>query len=187
MATVAVAQNDITLADLYRYLAAHEEALVAERKAREESSREFDRRLGELTNRLGDVVEHLFVPEAVMEQFIALGYTISETARDVKLQDENKKTVAEIDILLKNGLAVILVEIKTNLREKHIDEFMAKLARVRAGKQYSEKQLLGAVAGAVVSDSVKAYARNHGLYVIEQTGNTIQIVPEDAGWQPQVW
>jgi hypothetical protein len=34
---------------------------------------------------------------------------------------------------------------------------------------------LGAVAGAIVSDNVKAYALKKGLYVIEQTGETIKI------------
>ena len=44
----------------------------------------------------------------------------------------------------------------------------------------------GAIAGAIMSDSVRNYAHKAGFYVIEQTGDTVKInIPE--GFIARVW
>jgi ApbE superfamily uncharacterized protein (UPF0280 family) len=45
---------------------------------------------------------------------------------------------------------------------------------------------MGCVAGAVADESVKKYAHKKGLYVLEQSGDTVKLdVPE--GFNPQMW
>jgi hypothetical protein len=49
-----------------------------------------------------------------------------------------------------------------------------------------QRKLMGAVAGAVISEGVKPYALKNGFYVIEQAGDTVKIdVPED--FKPRKW
>jgi hypothetical protein len=48
------------------------------------------------------------------------------------------------------------------------------------------KKIHGALAGAIMSDSVKAAAIEEGMYVITQTGDTVKIdIPE--GFVPKTW
>ncbi len=47
-------------------------------------------------------------------------------------------------------------------------------------------QALGAVAAMVMSDAVKDYALAHGLYVLRQNGDSIEIGNPD-GFTPTVW
>jgi hypothetical protein len=52
---------------------------------------------------------------------------------------------------------------------------------------FHDKKIIGAVAGAVIPGNVKAYALKHGLYVIEQTGDTIRIETQDNKFKPKQW
>ncbi len=205
----AAAPEKVTLDDLYRYLAEERktreettkewnENIAKERKAREEaakewnekmaeSRKEWDKKMGDLGNRLGDVVEYTFVPDAVMRKFAELGYEIETAARDYTITGADRHSIAEVDILLQDGDTVILVEIKTKLTKAHIDEHVQRMQKVRETKRFEGKALIGAAAGAVVSGETKAYALQQGMYVLEQTGEAIQIMPRDRSFVPRKW
>ncbi|WP_059370683.1 hypothetical protein [Treponema endosymbiont of Eucomonympha sp.] len=161
--------------------------MAEERKAREEAAKEWDKKMGDLGNRLGDVVEYTFVPDAVMRKFAELGYEIETAARDYTITGADRHSIAEVDILLQDGDTVILVEIKTKLTKAHIDEHVQRMQKVRDTKRFEGKALIGAAAGAVVSGETKAYALQQGMYVLEQTGEAIQIVPRDRSFVPRKW
>ncbi|WP_059370119.1 hypothetical protein [Treponema endosymbiont of Eucomonympha sp.] len=192
----AATPKKVTLDDLYRYLAEARktreettkewnENIAKERKAREEAAKEWDKKMGDLSNRLGDVVEYTFVPDAVMRKFAELGYEIETAARDYTITGADRHSIAEVDILLQDGDTVTLVEIKTKLTKAHIDEHVQRLQKVRETKRFEGKALIGA--GAVVSDETKAYALQQGMYVLEQTGEAIQIMPRDRSFVPRKW
>jgi hypothetical protein len=62
---------------------------------------------------------------------------------------------------------------------------MEKL-RLYADRTGDKRKFLGAVAGAIASEEVKAFAVKSGLFVLEQSGDTVQIsVPE--GFKPREW
>jgi hypothetical protein len=49
-----------------------------------------------------------------------------------------------------------------------------------------KRKIYGALAGAIMADSVKNFALKEGLYAITQTGDTMQIdIPE--GFVPKAW
>jgi hypothetical protein len=192
----------VTLDDLYRYLAEERKAREETTKERDaemaksrkewdaemaESRKEWNEKMGDLGNRLGDVVEYTFVPDAVMRKFAELGYEIETAARDYTITGADRHSIAEVDILLQDGDTVILVEIKTKLTKAHIDEHVQRMQKVRATKRFEGKALIGAAAGAVVSGETKAYALQQGMYVLEQTGEAIQIMPRDRSFVPRKW
>jgi hypothetical protein len=161
----------------------------------EESGRRIDRQLeenarqlGYLNNRFGELAEHLVAPN-IKEKFNALGFSFSRSALDVELTDPfTKRTLAEIDILLENGDIVIAVEVKSKPREKDIDEHIERMALLRrsADSHNDTRKYRGAIAGAIMSESVKNYALKAGFYIIEQTGDTVRIdIPE--GFTPRDW
>ncbi|MDR0443801.1 MAG: hypothetical protein LBH44_10375, partial [Treponema sp.] len=60
------------------------------------------------------------------------------------------------------------------------------ILRRRADARKDTRKFRGAIAGAIMLDSVRDYAHQMGFYVIEQTGDTVKItVPE--GFMPREW
>ena len=173
---------------------ANEESAKVRAKEREKAwaeqkalNKELNKKFSDLGITMGDVTEYTFNPDIVMQQFNELDYKLGVSARNYKIKDANKQIIAEIDIFLQNGDSVIFVEIKTKLQEKHIDEHVELIKNVRQRNIFQGKKIIGAAAGAVIPDNVKAYALKQGIYVIEQTGDTIRIETQDNKFKPQKW
>jgi hypothetical protein len=149
--------------------------------------KETDKRIGELSNRFGELAEHLVAP-SIQKKFNALGFTFEEISLDRLIKDLSGKTIAEVDIMLENGDTVMVVEVKSKPREKDVDDHIKRMEilRRRADARHDTRTFRGAIAGAIMIDSVRDYAHRTGFYVIEQTGDTVQItVPE--GFVPRDW
>ena len=150
-------------------------------KETDRKMQETDKQISKLGNRFGELAEHLVAPN-IIEKFNALGFTFEHTSLDHKITDSSGKCLAEIDILLENGDTAIVVEVKAKPLEKDIDDHIDRIAvlRRRADKKNDTRKFQGAIAGAIVSDSVRNYAHKTGFYVIEQTGDTVKInIPEN--------
>jgi hypothetical protein len=143
--------------------------------------------VGNLGNKLGIVVEHLVLAN-INEKFNALGYEFSKTGIEVRIQDKNKNIIAEVDAMLENGEYVMAIEVKTQLRIPDVNEHLKRMEKLRryADDRRDTRKFLGAVAGAVVDDSVKVYAQKKGFYVILQSGDTVTI-EYPAGRKPREW
>ena len=151
-----------------------------------ERMQETDRRIGELGNRFGELAEHLVAP-SIMEKFNELNFNFDNISQDHRIK-ENGRLLAEIDILLENGEVVIAVEVKSKPLEKDVDQHVSRMEilRRRADARNDKRRFQGAIAGAIMSESVRDYAHKTGFYVIEQTGDTVRInIPED--FTPRQW
>ncbi|MDR0441990.1 MAG: DUF3782 domain-containing protein [Treponema sp.] len=148
---------------------------------------ETDRRIGELGNRFGELAEHLVAP-SIQEKFNELGFTFEETLAGRIIKDTSGKTIAEVDLILENGDTIMVVEIKAKPLPKDVDAHINRIdiLRRRADARNDTRKFRGAVAGAIMLDSVRDYAHEKGFYVIEQTGDTVKItIPE--GFMPREW
>ncbi|MDR1210970.1 MAG: hypothetical protein LBK40_01930 [Spirochaetaceae bacterium] len=156
----------------------------------QETDRKFqetDRKISKLGSRIGDLVEELIVPN-IMEKFNKLGYVFGKVAPNVRYRDSLGVYVAEVDILLENGDTALAVEVKTTLTDNDVRDHLRRMEKLRlyADEHGDKRKLLGAVAGAIASDGVKAFAVKSGFFVLEQSGDTIKIsVPE--GFKPREW
>jgi hypothetical protein len=148
--------------------------------------KETSRKMGELGNRFGELAEHLVAP-SIMEKFNALGYDFDHISADCRIKLPNGESV-EVDILLENDANSIAVEVKAKALERNVDEHIKRLAFLRRDKDHhgDSRKLLGAIAGAIMVDSVRNYALKAGLYVIEQTGDTVKI-DNPPGFVPREW
>jgi hypothetical protein len=156
-------------------------------KETDRQMKETDRKISKLGSRLGELVEEIIFPN-ILEKFNKLGYVFGKAAPRVLYQDPRGAYVAEVDILLENGDAVLAVEVKTNLTVNDVRDHIQRMEKLRlyADEHGDKRKLLGAVAGGIASKEAKAFAIKSGFFVLEQSGDTIRInVPE--GFKPMEW
>jgi hypothetical protein len=148
--------------------------------------KQFHSDMGDLGKRFGELAEHLIIPN-IAEKFNALGYHFKFATANSKLfNDETRRVEAEFDILLENGGYIIGVEVKTKPNRKDVDDHIKRLALLRKYKneEGDKKVIQGAIAGAIIPKNVREAALEAGLYVIEQSGDTVKIEkpPAIRGW-----
>jgi hypothetical protein len=149
--------------------------------------KENSRLIGKLGGRLGDLVEHLVIPN-ILEKFNERGYGFGRAGPHVRYHGPDGKYIAEVDILLENGDTVLAVEVKTTLTDQDVKDHVERMNKLRryADERKDERKLLGAITGAIASPGVKTFALRKGFFVLEQTGDTMQInVPDD--FKPRIW
>jgi hypothetical protein len=181
------------MADVYEFEASWRRRIDELERVIKESQQEVARemkenarKMGYLDNRFGELAEHLVAPN-IKEKFNALGYDFDDISLDREIHDSDGKSV-EVDILLENETHSIAVEVKAKAKEKDINEHIERIEFLRRHKNRhrDSRKLLGAVASAIITDSVRNYALKAGFYVIEQTGDTVKI-DNPPGFVPREW
>ena len=142
------------------------------------------KQIGELGNRLGEFVEWQVRP-AVVRLFQERGIDVHEFHPGISVKRDNEGL--EIDLLVVNDTDAILVEVKSKLTQRDVDEHLQRLAKFkRLMPRFRDVKALGAVAAMVVPNEVASYACRQGLFVLVQSGENV-IILNDAEFTPRVW
>jgi hypothetical protein len=142
------------------------------------------KQIGELGNRLGEFVEWQVRP-AVVRLFQERGIDVHEFHPGISVKRDNEGL--EIDLLVVNDTDAILVEVKSKLTQRDVDEHLQRLAKFkRLMPRFRDVKALGAVAAMIVPDEVASYGCRQGLFVLVQSGENV-IILNDAEFTPQVW
>jgi hypothetical protein len=139
--------------------------------------KELQKSMGYLNNRFGELAEHLVLPN-IVQKFNALNYHFNDIAKERKfVNPDTGRVEAEFDILLENDAYSIGVEVKTKPTEKDVMDHISRLEFLRRhkDKRGDQRTIWGALAGAIMPEAVKLDALRTGLYVIEQSGDTVRI------------
>ncbi|MDR2543721.1 MAG: hypothetical protein LBC80_09795 [Treponema sp.] len=154
--------------------------------ASEKERHEYNKRFGNLDNRFSDVIESMITP-GLLDKLNDLGLEFQTAAPNYKIRDHKNKIYFEIDAFLQNSDVAMLVEIKTNLSIKYINEHINRLEKMRAYADIhgDKRTFLGAVAGIVVPSEVKQYVWENGFYMIEPSGDNFNITPPNN--KPKEW
>ncbi|MFM6661692.1 MAG: DUF3782 domain-containing protein [Microcystis panniformis] len=140
--------------------------------------------IGELGNRLGEFVEWQVRP-AVVRLFQERGIDVHEFHPGISVKRDNEGL--EIDLLVVNDTDAILVEVKSKLTQRDVDEHLQRLAKFkRLMPRFRDVKALGAVAAMIVPNEVASYACRQGLFVLVQSGENV-IILNDAEFTPRVW
>jgi hypothetical protein len=118
----------------------------------------------------------------IKEKFNALGFEFGKVSTNVLIETKAEGTIAEIDIFLENGDCAMAVEVKSQPTTEGIKNHCERMERLRlySNKRNDTRKLYGAIAGAIFSNNAKDYALKQGLYIIEQSGDTVKITePEN--------
>ncbi|MDR0721302.1 MAG: hypothetical protein LBF75_00735 [Treponema sp.] len=139
--------------------------------------KELQKSIGYLSNRFGELAEHLVLPN-IVQKFNALNYHFNDIAKERKfVNPDTGRVEAEFDILLENDAYSIAVEIKAKPAEKDVADHISRLEFLRRHKDQrgDSREIRGALAGAIMPEAVRKEALRAGLYVIEQSGDTVRI------------
>jgi myosin heavy subunit len=151
--------------------------------------KENARQMGFVQNKLGEVVEHIVIPN-INEKFKYFGYAFGTPQRNIKFYDKNHSLIAEADILMLGDAGFMIGEVKTTLKKEDVDNHVKRLETIRNNAAWPPidggHKLLGFMAGAIADEDVKEYARQNGLFVAVQSGDTIKLDVPD-GFVPKAW
>jgi hypothetical protein len=149
-----------------------------------QSEKDFNRRFGHLDNRFGELVEHLVAPN-IAEKFNAFGCHFKEIGPR-KFYHDDDTLAAEFDILLANRETLIGIEVKSKPSRRDVEDHINRLEFLREYQDNigDKREIRGAIAGAIMPQEVRQAAFDAGLYVIEQSGDTVKIKepPHLRGW-----
>jgi len=116
------------------------------------------------TSQWGRLIEALVKP-GVVELFQARGIAVNCSLELPRVRRGGEEL--EIDPLLVNGDALIVVEVKSTLRVKEVRKFLKNLKQFSDFfPEYRSYRLFGAVAGLGVDESADWYAYHQGLFVL---------------------
>jgi hypothetical protein len=151
-------------------------------QAHKETEKTLNKAIGELSNKLGSIVERILTPD-LPNKFKKLGFSFSRIAT----YKWTAGVYAQIDGMLENGAQAMAVEVKTTLRYADVDDHLERMAKIRAhaDEQGDKRQFYCALAAMTASDSAKAYALKKGIYIIEPSGEDVKITKPTA--DPKVW
>ena len=148
--------------------------------------KEYNRRFGEFTNRFGEIVEYMVAPN-LRDKFRELGLVFPSTTSDSRIEDVEHNMFFEIDVKLENGDKVMLVETKTKPSTEDVNDHVKRLEKMRryADIHGDKRRFLGALAGVVMTSTVRDYILSQGLFAVEPSGETFNITPPQG--QPKEW
>ena len=157
-----------------------------------ESVREADRRMaetdkiiGKLGNRFGEMVEYLVLPNLVAK-FKDLGYVFEDVGPNREINDLAHGISCEVDAYLENRDCVMAVETKVKPSQRDVNDHIKRMEKLRAIANYRKdtRKYYGAMAGVMMSEEIKSYLLDRGLFAIEPSGETFTIIkPAD----PREW
>ncbi|MDR1950006.1 MAG: hypothetical protein LBQ38_11490 [Spirochaetaceae bacterium] len=148
-ATQAIGEG-LTFEKVWAAIQATSEQMKATDELIKENARqmkETDKRVGALTNRFGEMVEYMIVPNLVAK-FHELGFEFEKTHRDTEIRDREHDIFTEIDVFLENGDKVMIVETKTKPNVEDINDHIERMAEMmysmlRSKSEYEVRRWAG--------------------------------------------
>ncbi|MBF0627588.1 MAG: hypothetical protein HQL91_05130 [Magnetococcales bacterium] len=142
------------------------------------------KQIGELGGRLGQFIEEMIKPSC-LAMFQARGLQVDEVFGRAKKVVDGKRM--EIDILLANTVDAVLIEVKSHLTAEDVQDHLDRLtAFKRFFPRFANCQVYGAVAGMVIASEADLFAMRKGLFVIAQTGDSVQLA-NAPDFVPRSW
>lgn len=159
--------------------------VIAEtRRDMAESNRQLNQQLGALGGKWGLFVENMVAP-ACKTLFLDRGIPVHRVSQRVQVIRDGD--TMEVDVLVQNQNHVLAVEVRSSLSVDDIKEFVEDLQRFHQFfPEHADRQLYGAVAGIAFDQGADRYAYRQGLFVLAQSGETMQIL-NDASFEPKAW
>jgi hypothetical protein len=127
--------------------------------------------LGNVTNNLGDVAEEFFFNSLANDTHLGGIYF-----DDIEKNGHKRrgKTEEEYDIIMTNGDAIGIVEVKYKAHENDLDKLDRKMQNFKKlFPVYQNYKQYGAIASFHINDGAKKEALRRGYFVLQRTGNVM--------------
>jgi hypothetical protein len=166
---------------------AFERSRVAAERSDEKTKaalQELSRRMGRLSNRIGDFVEEMVAP-AAGRLFTERGIPVHIVTRNVQVKRDGR--AAEYDMLVVNDEHLVVIEVKSRPKVEDINEHLERVAILKQLIPiYRNSHVHGAIAGMTWDEETARYAYRQGLFVLGQSGDTVTIL-NDKNFRPRIW
>jgi len=135
------------------------------------------------TSQWGRLLEALVKP-GVIELFQARGIAVNRSLERPRILQGGEEL--EIDLLLVNGDALVVVEVKSTLRVDDVRKFLEDLKRFPDFfPEYRGYRRFGAVAALSIDESADRYAYRQGLFVLTLGREGLVTLRNDDAFRPQ--
>jgi hypothetical protein len=150
--------------------------------------KEYNKRFGDFTKRFGEIVEYMVAPN-LQDKFDEMGLIFEEVTPHKRIKDKKHNIRFEVDVMLENLHAAMLVETKTKPTIDDINDHVKRLEKMRkyADLRGDKRKFFGAIAGVVMDDDIKEYAFKIGLYVVVPSGETFDIFIPEGEYSLREW
>jgi hypothetical protein len=143
------------------------EKLIAETK---DVVKNLSENIGNVGNRLGSLMELVVVP-GVRKEINAHGHDFTRSFANRRFRGGIRgELIAEVDLLLSNGMEAMAVEVKTSLSAEDVRNHLKQLNKLRKHEKDTNlqgKKLYGAMVGVLIDKNAHKQALKNGLYVLE--------------------
>lgn len=174
--------NDEELKQLVASLAIDQKELVARMKETDERMhstdkqiKELGKQIGGLGEKLGSFTEGMAFPS--MQKVLTETLGMEAVTTRYKIRKDGK--TLELDVFAYcNGQQnkAVIVEVKSHLREEHIDQIMRQLSEVKQFlPEHADKQFYGILAAVDSPDYLKERVLSKGLYYAEIHDNLFEL------------
>lgn len=166
--------------------AENDRQLEKEKKEREKRAKEHDKRIKELNNlftrQWGKLIEAL-AEGSLVQLLKTQDIEVTRTLNNI-VGYYNQKEI-EFDIIAMNGSEMVVVEVKTTFRKKHVDSFLEKMVGFKNYcREYRPWKVYGAIAYIKSNVSARLYAEQKGLFVICAVGKNA-VLMNTKGFKPR--
>ena len=163
--------TDEELKELVASLAIKSDRLDAQMQKTDEKLSRIGDMLDGIGKNQGAVAEEFFVNSLLDDPHLGSIHFDDIAKNDFK---HRGKTQEEYDIVMTNGEAVGIVEVKYKAHEKDIDKLERKMRNFKTlYPLYKDYKLYGAIASFNFYDEAKEAALNRGFFVLQRSGNVI--------------
>ena len=136
--------------------------------------------VGGISNNNGLFAEEYFYNSLRKGEKILLGEKFDKLIKSEIMEDENKKTQGELDIILINGKALVIVEVKFRVRDKHVEKVLKKVKPFRERfPEYNNHKVYLGLASMVFDEDIESKCKENGIAVIKQVGDNVVIHDEN--------
>jgi hypothetical protein len=161
------------------------ERIGLSREETDRQLREVNRQVGGLSNKFGSFTEGLAYRSC--KRILKDHFQLEQTVHEVEVERSNGQN-EEYDMLgLANGQRneLVVVEIKSQLRERDLEQTLEKLRRVPEFlPQYKGMKIHGLIAAVYLPKGMQEKVEAAGLYLATGADENFTLLPPSPGFQP---
>ena len=169
-----------------RHLQEVSERIGLSREETDRQLRDVNRQVGGLSNKFGSFTEGLAYRSC--KRILKEHFRMEQTLHEVEVERPNGQN-EEYDMLgVANGRhnEVVVVEIKSQLRERDLEQTLDKLRRVpEFMPQYKHMKIHGMIAAVYLPKGMQEKVEAAGLYLATGADENFTLLPPSSGFQPK--
>jgi flagellar biosynthesis GTPase FlhF len=150
-----------------------------DRQQAERDRKDFNKRLAELSDSMGTLIEDMVAPNArrIAAEIFPSDAVIRLAQRVRQVHPADRSRMMEIDLLVAGQAHLMVVEAKRRLDPEKIREFVEKLQSIpEFMPEYARHQLVPVVASVTIEPSVITFLNRQKVYGVAMGDETMEVV-----------